>query len=143
MDSAPMRRITQFVALMVALLLAGPTVFAEAPCLLWLHADSDHAPACCITADGGTGHKVTADCYRFMRWESSALKCNQSGCQMATVTVVEQAVTTAKSRTNGAATLIAVAPLPIIPASCSAARSFENAAALGPARYLLFQAFRI
>lgn len=141
-DSA-MRRITQFVAMMVALLLAGPSVLAEAPCFERLHSDSDHAPACCITVHGGTGHELSADCHDSMRLESIASECSQSGCQMATVKVVAQAFTTTNSRTNGAAALITIAQLPVIPVSGLAARSFESASGPGLAKYLLFQVFRI
>src|SRR6266481_2316524 len=142
-DSAPMRRITQFVALIVALLLAGPSALAEAPCLQWLHSDSDHAPVCCIRADGGTGHKFSADCHESMRSESVAAECNQSGCQMATVNVVAQAFTTAKSRTDANTSFVVIAQLPVLPASGLVARSFESASAPGPAKYLRFQVFRI
>jgi hypothetical protein len=62
---------------------------------------------------------------------------------MAAVKDVAQAFTTAKSKTNGVATLIPIAQLPIISASGSAARSIESASAPGPAKYLLFQTFRI
>jgi len=142
-DSTRMKRITQFVALSVALLLAGPSVLAEAPCLQWLHSDRDHAPACCITAVSGPDHKVSADCHGSMRSESIASECNQSGCQMATVNVVAQAFTTAKSSTDANASFVVIAQLPVLPASGLVARSFESASAPGPAKYLRSQVFRI
>src|SRR6266568_6800308 len=105
--SVPMRRITQLVALIVALLLAGPSVLVEAPCLQWPHSKSDPVPGCCITATSGTGHMLSANCHGSMRSESITSECNQSGCQMATVKVVALAFTTARSRTNAAAALVA------------------------------------
>src|SRR5258708_21448070 len=99
-DSAPMRRITQFVALMVALLLAGPSVLAESPCLQWLHSDRDHAPACCITAASGPAHKVSAECHESMRSESIASECNKIGCERATVKIAAPGLTTTKLNTN-------------------------------------------
>jgi len=110
--SAPMKKITQVVAVMAALLLAGLSVLAEATCFQWLHLDSDHAPACCLTADGRMGHKLRTDCHESMRSESVASECNQSGCQMATVKIVAQ-VSTAKSKTDGAAS----SAQPVSPAS--------------------------
>lgn len=141
--STRMRRITQFVALSVALLLAGPSVLAEAPCLQGLNSDMDYAPACCMTAASGPAHKVSADCHESMRSESIASECNQSGCEMATVKVVAPAITTAKSKINGATASVAIAQPPVLPASGLAAHSFEGASAPGPARYLRFQVFRI
>ena len=142
-DSAPMRRITQFVALMVVLLLAVPSVLAEAQCSRWLHSDSDPVPACCITAYGGAGHSLSADCHGSILSDSIASECNENACEMATLTVAAQTFTTVKPKTDGAASLVVVAHVSVRPPSGLSARSFESASAPGPAKNLLFQVFRI
>ena len=138
-----MRRITQFAALMVVLLLAGQSVLAEAPCSQWLHTGDGHAPACCASAHNAMGDQLTEDCHGSMRSEAFAPVCNQSGCQMAMVQAAAQAITAPKSRADSAASLVATTPLLIVPTSAQPMRSIESAALPGPVKYLLFQVFRI
>ena len=136
-----MRKISQFVALMVALLLAGPSALANAPCLR--ASDGDHSPGCCATPNHGMGHGLAADCQEPMSSITIATECNQSGCQMATVKVVAQAFTTTESRIDWAASFAGSVQFPVLLTPGLLARSFESVSALGQAKYLLFQVFRI
>jgi len=138
-----MKRITQLVALVVALVFAGQSALAEAPCPQWLLSGDDHALGCCIAAPGAAGHQLAAGCHGSMQSEPIASECNQSGCHMATAQAVAQAVTAPKSRAGRAASFAAIAQLPVIRTSVHPTRFFESAPAPGPARYLLFQVFRI
>ena len=139
--SGPMRKITQFVALMVALLLAGPSVLADAPCSQY--SDRDHSPECRITTNHGTGHKLAADCNESMSSATIATECNQSGCRMTTVKVVAQVFTTTKSETDAAASLLGPVQLPVPLTPGLLARTFESVSAPVQPKYLLFQVFRI
>jgi len=138
-----MRRITQLVALMVALLFAGQSALAEAPCSQWFHSGDGPIPACCAAAGDTAAPHLSTDCHGSMRFESMTSECNQSGCQMATLRVGAQAITTAKSRAGKATALVAIAQLPSTSASVLTPRFIEGASAPGPAKYLLFQVFRI
>jgi len=138
-----MSRTAQFVVLVVVLLLAGQPALAEAPCSLWIHSGGGHAPACCIPANDNAAAHLRANCHESMRLESIASACNQSDCRMAAVTVGTQAVTPTKSRADKATALVGMAQLPLTPASNVTTRPFENASSPGPAKYLLFQVFRI
>src|SRR5579863_3667524 len=135
-----MRRITQLVALIVALFLAGQAVLAGAPCSL---SGVDHAPGCCIAATGTAGHHAAADCHGAMLSESAASACTQGGCQMATGRPAAQALTTVKSRAYKAAAFVVIAQLPVALAPVQPTPPFESSSAQRPARYLLFQVFRI
>jgi hypothetical protein len=62
---------------------------------------------------------------------------------MASARAGTQAIATVKSRTGNATAFVAIAQLPITYASLLTTRSVESAPAPGPAKYLLFQVFRI
>jgi hypothetical protein len=79
----PRKRVTQFVALMVAVLLAGQSALAEGPCLQGLHSGCRQVAACCISATYSSGSQYMTDCHGSMRSESTALERNQGGCNMA------------------------------------------------------------
>jgi hypothetical protein len=78
-----------------------------------------------------------------MRLESIASACNQGGCDMATAKAGAQAITPTKSRTDRATGLVVIAQLPVTAASNLTTRPVESACSPGPAKYLLFQVFRI
>jgi hypothetical protein len=138
-----MKRMTQFVAITVVLLLAGQSAVAETSCAEWFHSGGGHVPACCAAAGEATAIHLRTDCHKSMRLESMASDCIQGGCQMAAVRVGTQAITTAKSRVDTATALVAIAQPPVTPASVLTSWSVESASAPGPAKYLLFKAFRI
>jgi hypothetical protein len=135
-----MRRIAQLVALMVALLVAGQSAMAEAPC--GLLAGNDHAAQCC-TAAPATSSPNAGDCHGAIPGMYLAAGCGQGGCQMASVRPTAQALTTVKSRADRAAALVVIAQLPAVVAPAKPAYRFECAFAQRRARYLLFQVFRI
>ena len=104
-----MRRITQFVALTVALLLASQSAMAQASCSMWLQSGSDGAQGCCAHAANSSGAQVGTDCHGSMPAQSVTSVCSQSGCQMAAVRVAAQAITTAKSKGAQALALVVIA----------------------------------
>lgn len=138
-----MRRITQLVALIVALLVAGQSALAESTCSQWLHSGCKQVPACCISASDSSGSQLSMDCHESIHSESIGAECNQSGCHMATVRVVAPAIVTVKSKDHETVALVVVTQFPVISALGQTTRLFENVSAPGPARYLLFQVFRI
>jgi hypothetical protein len=140
--AVPMRRIIQLVALMIAVLLAGQSAVAEAPCSRWLDSDDGHSPACCVPASDNATHLSTG-CHGSMRLEFIALGCNRSGCDMATAKDGAQAITPTKSRADKATGFVVISQLPVTPASNLTTRPVESSSSPGPAKYLLFQVFRI
>jgi len=62
---------------------------------------------------------------------------------MATVRSAAQVISTIRPGADGAATLVVFAQLPALPTAARPASSFENGIAQRPAKYLLFQVFRI
>ncbi len=137
-----MRRITQLVALMVALLLAGQSAMAEVPCSTWLRT-GDHSALCCTSAPVASSHQTVGDCHGAATGVSITADCSQGGCQMATVRPATQVLITEKSKTDRAAALVVLVQFPTALAPSRPARSFESASAARPAKYLLFQVFRI
>jgi hypothetical protein len=133
----------QLVALMVALLFTGQSVLVETPCTQWLHAGNGHTLGCGLMAPSAAENQLTADCHAPRLSAPGALECNQSGCNMATVQVVAQASTAPKSKAGSIASFAAIREVYDVPASVQAMRSARIAPAPGPARYLLFQVFRI
>ncbi len=136
-----MKKITQFVALMFVLLLAGPSVLADVPCVP--SSDGDHSPACCIPTNHGMRHQLAVNCHESMSAETIATECSQSGCQMATVKVVAQAFATSESRVDWAASSAGTIPIHVLLSPGLFARFFESVSPPGKAKYLLFQVFRI
>ncbi len=136
-----MKKITQFVALMFVLLLAGPSVLADVRCVP--SSGGDHAPACCVPTNHGMRHQLAADCHESMSTETIATECNQNGCQMTTVKVVAQAFATSESRADRAASSAGTIQIAVLLAPRLFARSFESVSPPGKAKYLLFQVFRI
>src|ERR1035437_2834766 len=100
-----MRKISQFVALLVILLFAGQAAFADTPCSQWLHAGDGHGASCCVAAPSATGDRLTADCRASMPAGPAASEYNPCGCYAASVPVAAQAIMPAKSGVQGAATL--------------------------------------
>jgi len=137
-----MKRTIQFVALMVGLLLVWQSAVAEMPCSNWLQSGG-HSPACCMATGDSAGSHVSAGCHESMRFESVTLGCNEGGCQMATVLAAAPAVTTEEFKADGSTALIALTQVPVDSRSALTAWQFESIDAPGPARYLLFQVFRI
>src|SRR5450631_2920774 len=138
-----MRKITQLVALMVALLVAGQSALAEGSCTQWLLSGGGHAPACCISTGDAAAPHVSADCHGSMHVQTVTAECNHSGCQMAIVKVGVQALASARFKADRVTTLAVIAQLPVTSASVLTTRSVRSASAPGPARYVLFQVFRI
>lgn len=138
-----MKRTTQLVALVVALLFAAQSALAETSCAMWLASDQAHAPACCAMASNARTNQLAAHCHGPMPSETGTVQCNESGCGMATVQAVAQAVKATKIRANGPASQVVGAQLLAVPEFIQQAPSSLSPAASRPARYLLFQAFRI
>ena len=138
-----MRRVAQLVAFAVTLLLASQSAVADEPCSMWLHSGDRHLPSCCVpTGDDAATHLLT-DCHRSMRSQSIASECIQSGCQMASARTAAQAIVAKSSGAGKATRLVFISLLPVAPDSNSITGPVESASSPGPAKYLLFQVFRI
>jgi hypothetical protein len=138
----PMRRITQLVALLVALLVAGQSAMAEASCSMWLQSGNDHAPTCCMKAAGTSQPKLGVDCHGTMQSQSMASEWNRSGCQVAPVQFATAAML--KSNPAGRSTAsVVIVQLPLSASPAITTHSFQGVPAPGPARYVLLQVFRI
>jgi hypothetical protein len=140
-----MKKATQFVALLVALLFAAQSALASTPCT---ESTNGNAACCQMTSgqmtSGMTGHQFGIDCHGAMATESVAAECTASGCHMATIrAVAAQVVRADKTRANRTFAIITPAELPLDSAAIRSNRTSPGASAPGPAKYLLFQVFRI
>jgi len=138
-----MRRITQLVALMVALLLAGQTALADAPCAHWLSSSSNNASGCCAPAANTSGRQLAAECHSPMHATSFIAECNECACSSTTSQVAAQPVASPDSKAYRVVALIAIAQLPALAPIAMPAESIQSASAPGPAKHLLFHVFRI
>jgi hypothetical protein len=137
-----MRRITQLVALTVALLFAGQSALADVPCSLMFAADDGHAPGCCNRSSSVSGQSVTSDCHGTVHSEPTAAQCSQTGCRMATVQTVASVAKSPKFKPANSPSFVVAAQHSAVSAAIQL-RPFKTAAVPGTARYLLLQVFRI
>src|ERR1700730_4517582 len=107
-----MRRIAQFVALMVASLLAGQSATAEATCSSWLRSGGDQAAPCCASASATSSRQAEGDCHEAMLGLSITADCSQGGCQTATLRPAAPVFNPVRSKSAGAATQAVVAKIP-------------------------------
>jgi hypothetical protein len=140
---APMKRITQLVALVVALLVAGQLAMAEGPCSMRLQSGNDHDPTCCMKAAGAAQPKPSAGCHGAMQSHSTASQWNQGGCQAAPAQVFAATISKTSSTVSKPQASAFVAQVPAIPLAVFTAGSLQGMPAPGPARYLLLQVFKI
>lgn|SRR6185437_9467394 len=138
---ARMRRITQFVALMMALLLASQSAFADSPCGHRLRSGSDHDSTCC--APNEIIGNQPSDCHSPMRSTSFASECRECNCSVATSQVATQPTASPESKAYRAATLVAIAQLPALAPITLPVELFGCASPSGPAKHLLGHVFRI
>jgi hypothetical protein len=139
-----MKKTFQFVALLVALLFAAQTALASASCT----ESADGNAACCqMTCDqmasGMTSHQFGTDCQSAMATESVAAECFESSCQMATVQAVAAQIVKANKTRDTRAVFVMTSERPVISAAIRSNRPAPGAFAPGPAKYLLYQVFRI
>ena len=138
-----MRRITQLVAFVVILLLAGQSALANAPCAHRLRASSDHASGCCTPEEDASGHAATAECHSPVRFASFTAECNDCACSATTDQVAAQPVASPESKAYRAAALIAIVQLSALIPIAMPVESFQAASSPGPSKHLLFHVFRI
>jgi hypothetical protein len=137
-----MRRITQVVALMVALLLVGQSALAEASCARWMHSDIDYASACCDMATMDS-HQLNATCQTPARSASLAAQCDECGCQLVSDGAMIQSKASPETKAQKAAALAAVILLPARSLAPLKVALFAAPPAPGPAKHLLHSVFRI
>ena len=139
-----MKKATQFVALLVALLFAAQSALASASCM-----DSTNGNAACCQmssdqmASGMTGHQFGTGCHSAMTTESVTAECFESGCHMATVQAVTAQIVKADKTRDTRAVFVLPSELPVVSAAVRSDRPSPGAFAPGPAKYLLYQVFRI
>jgi hypothetical protein len=138
-----MKKLTQIVALMVVMLVAGQSALAEAPCSEWLRASCGHDAGCCKAAGDSSASQMSMDCHGSSRPQTMSAGCGVSGCRTAMGRVVAPAVITRAFKSHRAAAAAAMTELPIANPSRQTVAPVDRAAAPGPARYLLYQVFRI
>lgn len=147
-----MKRITQIVALMVALLLAGQSALAKAPCMPWL-ASGDPAAACCISAAVSAEVQLSGACHGAMASDamtsmyrmpqSMVAGCSQSGCEMVRAWPAAQVLTAEKSRVDQVSTSIAGTELALLLMPVQHGLLLMSVSADRLPRYLLYQVFRV
>jgi hypothetical protein len=137
-----MNRIIQLVALMVALLLASQSAFADYPCAHWLRSGNTHDSTCCAVAID-IGSHLPADCHSPMRSTSFGAECSECGCSAATSQVAAQPNASPEFKAYRGAALVAITQLPDLAPIARPAESFQSSSASGPAKHLLGHVFRI
>jgi len=139
-----MRRIIQLVALMVALLLAGQTALADAPCDHWLSSSRDNGSGCCAPAAANTSSRqLAAECHSPMHAASFIAECNECACSSTASQVAAQPVSSPDSKAYRVVSQIAIPQIPSLVLIAMRAESFQSAPAPGLAKHLLFHVFRI
>jgi len=138
-----MKRFTQLVALLVTVLFATQSALAQAPCFMDLQSASEPTSSCCLRNVVPAAHLFHSACHESMQSESTEAECQPTGCQMATVQTAVQAIPTIKFRAEKSSAIIAGPATPTISALSVAMWTVENYPSIGPAKYLLFQVFRI
>jgi len=138
-----MRRITQLVALMVALLLAGQSALANAPCDQGLSSRSNHTSKCCAPATGTSGSQPASECHSPMHSASLIAPCNECACSSTASQVATQPVESPKSKAYRVVALVAISQFPALALIAMPAEPFQSASVNGPAKHLLFHVFRI
>ena len=135
-----MNRITQLVALMVALLLASQSAFADSYCAHWLRLGDTHDSTCCAAAANGP---QPADCHRPMRSSSFSVECTECTCSVATSQLAAQPAASPKFKAHLGAVLVPIAQLPALAPIALPAESVRSSFASGPAKHLLGHVFRV
>jgi hypothetical protein len=141
-EIAPMKRLAQFVAVMVALLVAGQSALAETPCSELMRLGCGHASGCCMAANVSSGSQISTDCHGSLRHEPIIAGCGVSGCRMSTGRVVAAAISE-KLKGPVPTSVLAVIEHPVAAAFGPTVEPGGSGPALRPARYLLYQTFRI
>lgn len=134
-----MRRITQLVALMVALLLAGQSALADSPC----SSGSNNTSRCCAPAVDTSGSQLATECHSPMHAASLIAQCNECACSSTSSQVATQSVAPPESKAYRVVALVAISQFLALAPVAMQADPFQSASAPGPARHLLFHVFRI
>lgn len=139
-----MKRVLQFVALFVVVLLAAQPALAGLPCAQGTAAEGACAPGCAMaTASAPMSPMSQMASVCGMAPQLSSNSCQQSCCSSVVSQAVSQPATGAKSRAG--ATLQPVA-LPLVAASAASTVAPARPIAVissAPPRYILLQVFRI
>ena len=134
-----MKRFLQIVALTVAVLLGAQPVLAEPSCDHALGTDNCAAKTCCCHKMGAEMNLVIAHCNTVMLTADTQSGCNDGECGVTSV----QVASPAKSITPGIVAFISVARFAFVSISEPKDLLLPNPEFPRPAKYILFQVFRI
>jgi hypothetical protein len=145
-----MKRLLQFVALALALLIAAQPLLAEASCATQ-NCSGEHAMTSCCMHSGGMAmaaagmQSMHAACTPASGHQAvMTVGCTDPGCGIASAEAALQLVDPAKSTLTGVATpLMAVTQIAANVAPSRAIRPTQDAVAPATARCILLQTFRI
>jgi hypothetical protein len=140
-----MKRLLQIAALISVVLLAGQPAFAGLPCAEGAATKMGCAVGCTMSMSQAGAMQMGADCP--MPAQAATSGCGQNCCQHGLLQGLTQPVATSQSKKQfktGRTTHFAAAPQMILSASPTiAAPPPDLSIASPPARYILFQVFRI
>jgi len=136
-----MKRVLQFVALFVVVLLAAQPALAGLPCVQGTSENGACAPGCAMATATAPMSQMASGCG--MTPQISNNGCEQTCCASAAIQGVGQPATGVKSNAFTTVQLM-VAPLQIASATSAFAAAPPIVPVLSaPARYILLQVFRI
>jgi len=138
-----MKRFFQFVAFAVAVVLCGQSALAGVPCPGWLNEAGSHSSGCCLSAQDTAPAQLMAGCHGSVAAPSKGLGYSQNSCQMAAFQGPGNAITSSKFGMREAVAVDARVQAKDRQLSIDQAYLIETRPNPGPARYLLFQNFRI
>jgi len=136
-----MKRVLQFVALFVAVLLAAQPALAGLPCGPETSANGACAPDCAMAMTTAPMSQIAPDCG--MSPQISSNGCEQSCCAGNSLQSASQPATGAKSKADRVLHFVAVPDNDANATSAFAALSSADPVSSAPPRYILFQVFRI
>jgi hypothetical protein len=139
-----MRRVLQIVALVVAVILTVQPVLASPSCMWQVHAGNGAAnTCCCIHVANAAIREAGSGCDNAMLPSAASPGCNRSECGLVSSRPIPQMALPAKSNVNGIVLFIPIEQFSVVSISEPSEWPFRTPEAPGPARYLLFQVFRI
>jgi hypothetical protein len=136
-----MKRLLQFVALFVAILLAVQPALAALPCAEGTTANGACDPGCAMATTSAPMSQMASDCG--MAPQISSNGCEQSCCASSLVQSANQSATGEKSKAGSTQQFIAVPVLFASATSVFTAAPRVDPVSSAPARYILLQVFRI
>jgi hypothetical protein len=136
-----MKRLLQFVALFVVVLLAVQPALAGLPCAQETTASGACDPDCAMATTSAPMSQMASDCG--MAPQVSSNGCEQSCCDSDLIQSVSQPATGAKLNAGSTVQFVAVQLVAANATSAFATPAPVDPVSSAPARYILLQVFRI